>query len=132
MVGLLVADFALAEKSTLYRCLGKLVEHKDEFVKFLCRRWGELFGARFDVLRYDLTSTNFATDTECDPKDLRRYGYSRDKLKSGTWPSFYAPVEKDGPSDAYAVPIQKIVAIQMTGNCASIHDGVDVKNSDSN
>lgn len=79
MADLLDADFALAEKNTLYRCLDKLVEHKDELFKFLKRRWGELFGATFDVLLYDLTSTYFETDVERGPDDLRQFGYSRDK-----------------------------------------------------
>jgi transposase len=79
MADLLDADFALAEKNTLYRCLDRLVEHKDELFKFLKRRWGELFGAKFDVLLYDLTSTYFETDTERGPEDLRQFGYSRDK-----------------------------------------------------
>ena len=79
MADLLNADFALAEKNTLYRCLDRLVEHKDELFKFLCCRWGELFGAKFDVLLYDLTSTYFETDTERSPEDLRQYGYSRVK-----------------------------------------------------
>ena len=47
--------------------------------KFLLRRWGELFGAKFDVLLYDLTSTYFETDEDRGPDDLRQYGYSRDK-----------------------------------------------------
>ncbi len=50
MADLLDSDFALAEKNTLYRCLNRLVEHKDDLFKFLVRRWGELFGAKFDVL----------------------------------------------------------------------------------
>jgi transposase len=79
MADLLDADFALAEKNTLYRCLDKLVEHKDELFKFLKRRWGELFGASFEVLLYDLTSTYFETDVERGPQDLRQFGYSRDK-----------------------------------------------------
>lgn len=79
MADLLNADFALAEKNTLYRCLDKLVEHKDDLFKFLVNRWGELFGAKFDVLLYDLTSTYFETDTERSEQDLRQYGYSRDK-----------------------------------------------------
>ena len=79
MADLLHSDFALAEKNTLYRCLDKLVEHKDELFKFLKRRWGELFGATFDVLLYDLTSTYFETDVERGPDDLRQFGYSRDK-----------------------------------------------------
>jgi transposase len=79
MADLLDSDFALAEKNTLYRCLDKLVEHKDELFKFLLRRWGELFGAKFDVLLYDLTSTYFETDEDRGPDDLRQFGYSRDK-----------------------------------------------------
>ena len=79
MADLLDADFALAEKNTLYRCLDRLVEHKDDLFKFLKRRWGELFGAKFDVLLYDLTSTYFETDVERGPEDLRQFGYSRDK-----------------------------------------------------
>jgi transposase len=79
MADLLDADFALAEKNTLYRCLDRLVEHKEALFKFLKRRWGELFGAKFDVLLYDLTSTYFESDAERGPQDLRQYGYSRDK-----------------------------------------------------
>ena len=79
MADLLESDFALAEKNTLYRCLDRLVEHKDDLFKFLVRRWGELFGAKFDVLLYDLTSTYFETDEERGPDDLRQFGYSRDK-----------------------------------------------------
>jgi transposase len=79
MGDLLGADFALAEKNTLYRCLDKLVEHKDALFKFLVGRWGELFGAKFDVLLYDLTSTYFETDVERGETDLRQFGYSRDK-----------------------------------------------------
>ena len=79
MADLLDSDFALAEKNTLYRCLDKLVQHKDDLFKFLLRRWGELFGAKFDVLLYDLTSTYFETDQDRGPEDPRHYGYSRDK-----------------------------------------------------
>jgi transposase len=79
MGDLLNADFALAEKDKLYRCLDKLLEHKDELFKFLCVRWGELFEAKFDVLLYDLTSTYVESDTPRGEKDKRQYGYSRDK-----------------------------------------------------
>jgi transposase len=79
MADLLDADFRLAEKNTLYRCHDRLVRHKDELFKFLKRRWGELFGAKFDVLLYDLTSTYFESDSERNAQDLRQYGYSRDK-----------------------------------------------------
>jgi len=61
----------------LYRCLDKLVAHKEGMFTFLRQRWQDLFNAGFDVLLYDLTSTYF----ECDPPGTgkRRYGYSRDK-----------------------------------------------------
>jgi hypothetical protein len=76
MADLLESDFALAEKNTLYRCLDRLTEHKDELFKFLLRRWGELFGAQFDVLLYDLTSTYFEGLCEAIPK--AKHGYNRD------------------------------------------------------
>ena len=59
--------------------LDRLLEHKDALFKFLVRRWGELFGAKFDVLLYDLTSTYFETDEDRGREDLRQFGYSRDK-----------------------------------------------------
>jgi len=79
MADLLESDLALAAKDTLYRCLDRLLAHKDELFKFLVRRWGELFAARFDVLLYDLTSTYFETDEPRGPEELRQFGYSRDK-----------------------------------------------------
>lgn len=42
-------------------------------------RWRDLFGAKFDVLLYDLTSTYFEIDPPEDGDDKRRFGYSRDK-----------------------------------------------------
>ena len=74
---LLGEDAALAESHKLYRCLDKLVEHKEALFKHLQERWKTLFNPRFDVLLYDLTSTYF----ECDPpgEGKRKHGYSRDK-----------------------------------------------------
>ena len=79
MADLLGGDFTLAQKNTLYRCLDKLVAHKDELFKHLSARWGDLFDAKFDVLLYDLTSTYFESDTLREESDKRQYGYSRDK-----------------------------------------------------
>ena len=53
---LLGSDRAIAD-DTLYRCLDKLLAHKQDFFSFLRNRWAALFDARFDVLLYDLTST---------------------------------------------------------------------------
>ena len=65
------------ELQSLYRCLDKLLEHKQGLFSFLTERWRDLFQAGYEVLLYDLTSTYF----ECDPPGhgKRRYGYSRDK-----------------------------------------------------
>ena len=74
---LLETDFAVAEKDRLYRCLDRLLEHKRELFIWLKQKWADLFGAEFDVLLYDLTSTYFEGEMEQNPKAKR--GYSRDK-----------------------------------------------------
>jgi transposase len=79
MGDLLAEDFSIAAKDTLYRCLDSLVEHKAELFEFLHRRWAALFGVKFDVLLYDLTSTYFESDPPFPEDDKRRFGYSRDK-----------------------------------------------------
>jgi transposase len=79
MGDLLGADFALVEKNVLYRCLDKLLAHKEALFAYLRQRWQDLFGIRFDVLLYDLTSTYFESDPPDDEADKRRHGYSRDK-----------------------------------------------------
>jgi hypothetical protein len=61
----------------LYRCLDKLLGHKEGMFSFLQQRWQDMFNADFDVLLYDLTSTYFENDPPGTGK--RRYGYSRDK-----------------------------------------------------
>jgi transposase len=74
---LLGEDFAVAEKDRLYRCLDRILEHKRELFAHLRQRWADLFGAEFDVLLYDLTSTYIEGEGEQIPK--ARYGYSRDQ-----------------------------------------------------
>ena len=79
MGDLLGADYSLVEKNALYRCLDKGLPHKRALFDHLTQRWQDLFGARFDVLLYDLTSTYFESPLPEDENDKRRYGYSRDK-----------------------------------------------------
>jgi len=79
MADLLGADHALVAKNALYRCLDKVLAHKADLFGHLRERWRDLFGARFDVLLYDLTSTYFESPPPADATDKRRYGYSRDK-----------------------------------------------------
>jgi len=57
MADLLGADYGLVEKNALYRCLDKLLDHKSALFDHLRQRWQDLFGASFEVLLYDLTST---------------------------------------------------------------------------
>jgi Transposase DDE domain len=79
MADLLGANYALAEKNVLYRCLDKLLPHKAALFSHLRQRWQDLFGAKFEVLLYDLTSSYFESAPPQDEADKRRYGYSRDK-----------------------------------------------------
>jgi transposase len=60
----------------LYRCLDRILPHKTKLERHLKDRYGELFGAEFDVLLYDLTSTYVEGAAENNP--MVRRGYSRD------------------------------------------------------
>jgi transposase len=60
----------------LYRCLDRILPHKTKLERHLKERYGELFGAGFDVLLYDLTSTYVEGAAEKNP--MVRRGYSRD------------------------------------------------------
>ena len=79
MADLLGEDYSLVEKNALYRCLDKLLAHKAALFDHLRARWQDLFGAKFEVLLYDLTSTYFESDPPDNDADKRRHGYSRDK-----------------------------------------------------
>jgi transposase len=74
---LLETDFAVAEKDRLYRCLDRVLKHKQDLFVWLKQKWADLFHADFEVLLYDLTSTYFEGEMEQNPKAKR--GYSRDK-----------------------------------------------------
>jgi hypothetical protein len=53
-----------------------MLPHKTKLEQHLKQRYGELFGAEFDVLLYDLTSTYVEGAAEKNP--MIRRGYSRD------------------------------------------------------
>ncbi|UJS19334.1 MAG: IS1634 family transposase [Candidatus Brocadia sp.] len=77
---LLGEDYSLAQKDKAYRCLDLLLEHRDELFAYLKEKWGKLFGAKYDVLLYDLTSTYFESDPPpTGSGSKKRFGYSRDK-----------------------------------------------------
>ena len=56
---LLGTGFEVAEKDRLYRCLDRVLEHKQELFAYLKQKWADLFRADFEVLLDDLTSTYF-------------------------------------------------------------------------
>ena len=81
MGDLLGEDYSLVEKNALYRCLDKVLAHKEALFSHLRQRWQDLFGAKFEVLLYDLTSTYFESDPPAEDEDKRRFGHSRDKRR---------------------------------------------------
>ena len=74
---LLATDYRIASKDRLYRCLDRILGHKEELCIYLKSRWEDMFGIEFDVLLYDLTSTYF--EGLCDQNPKAKFGYSRDK-----------------------------------------------------
>jgi hypothetical protein len=103
MADLLGADARLAEKNALYRCLDKLLPHKQALFSHLRQRWQDLFGARFEVLLYDLTSTYFEAPPPENDDDKRRHGYSRDKRSDCVQVVIALVVTPDGFPLAYEV-----------------------------
>ena len=98
---LLDCGFAVAEKDRLYRCLDRVLSHKDELCRHLVERWKTLFDARFDILLYDLTSTYFEGGSEGIPK--AKHGYSRDGRSDCRQVVIALVVTTDGLPMAYEV-----------------------------
>ena len=70
-----VADHKIND-DRLYRALDALLPHKDALCLHLQKRYGELFGSRFDFLFYDITSTYFEGTAKGNAQAKRCY--SRD------------------------------------------------------
>jgi len=98
---LLGVDFAAVEKDRLYRCLDRLLAHKDALFQFLVERWKTLFDASFDVLLYDLTSTYFEGSCQSIPK--AKHGYSRDGRPDCRQVVIALVISSDGLPLAYEV-----------------------------
>ena len=98
---LLECEFEVAEKDRLYRCLDRIVKHKDALCQHLIGRWKTLFDASFDILLYDLTSTYFEGSCEQIPK--ARHGYSRDGRSDCRQVVIALVVTTDGLPLAYEV-----------------------------
>src|SRR4029078_972117 len=98
---LLGTGFEVAEKDRLYRCLDRVLEHKQELFAYPKQTWADLFGADFEVLLYDLTSTYFEGEMEENPKAKR--GYSRDSRPDCLQVVIALVVTPDGFTLAYEV-----------------------------
>ena len=57
MADILGDDPSLAAKDNLYRCLDRLLEHRESLFGHLQARWKDLFGAELDVVLNELTSS---------------------------------------------------------------------------
>ena len=76
MGDLLGEGFHWGCKDQLYQVLDPLLKHREDLFTHLQTRWKDLFGIKYEVLLYDLTSTYFEGEAEAIPKAKR--GYSRD------------------------------------------------------
>lgn len=76
MGDLLGPDFHWGGKDQLYFVLDRLLEHRPALFTHLQARWQDLFGAKYEVLLYDLTSTYVEGQAEEIPK--AQFGHSRD------------------------------------------------------
>ena len=113
---LLGADYELVEKNALYRCLDKLLEHKLALFDHLRQRWQDLFGASFEILLYDLTSTYFEAAPPDDEDDKRRFGHSRDKRSDCVQVVIALIVTPEG------FPIAYEVLPGNTADCTTLRD----------
>jgi Transposase DDE domain len=118
MGDLLSADYGLVEIHALYRCLDKLLEHKTALFGHLRQRWQDLFGAKFEVLLYDLTSTYFESSLPDNEDDKRRYGYSRDKRSDCTQVVIALIVTPEG------FPLAYEVLAGNTADCTTLRDAL--------
>jgi len=76
MGDLLGDDFHWGGKDQLYFVLDRLLAHRPALFTHLQQRWQDLFGAKYEVLLYDLTSTYVEGQAEEIPK--AQFGHSRD------------------------------------------------------
>jgi transposase len=77
-----------------------------------------LFGARFEVLLYDLTSTFFESSLPDDEEDKRKYGYSRDKRRDCTQVVIALIVTPEG------FPLAYEVLPGNTADCTTLRDAL--------
>ncbi len=71
-------EFLVGRQGQFVWLSGPTLGAQEQTVTHLRQRWVDLFGAKFDVLLYDLTSSYFESDPPFEEGDKRRHGYSRD------------------------------------------------------
>lgn len=79
LADLLGVDPLAINEDRLYRTLDRALKHKTALAAHLRDAYAGLFGADYDLLLYDLTSTYFEGQAAGIPQ--ARYGYSRDKRR---------------------------------------------------
>jgi hypothetical protein len=92
------------------------LEHKTALFDHLRQRWQDLFGASFEVLLYDLTSTYFESSQPDDETDKRRFGHSLDKRKDCVQVVIALIVTPD------ALPLAYEVLPGSTADCTTLRD----------
>jgi hypothetical protein len=76
MGDLLGPSFHWGGKDQLYQVLDRLLKHRGTLFTHLQERWKDLFGVRYEILLYDLTSTYVEGQAAEIPK--AQFGHSRD------------------------------------------------------
>jgi len=95
----------------LYRCLDRILPHKTKLERHLKERYGALFGAEFDVLLYDLTSTGpGASDTPLLIPDKQR-------CRRCLWSRRRGGKESDGASRLFARSQARLRATGDRAHC---------------
>ena len=85
----------------LYRALDLLLPQKPNLERHLQERLGKLFGLRYDLLLYDLTSTYF--EGSAAGNELAAYGYSRDHRSDCKQVMMALVVSREGMPVGYEV-----------------------------
>ena len=88
------------DDNRLYRCLDKLLPHKEALEVHLKNRMGELFDLEYDLLMYDVTSTFFEGRADFP---LAQRGYSRDQRSDCKQVCIALVVSKSGMPLGYEV-----------------------------
>jgi transposase len=88
-------------ENRLYRCLDRLLPHKDELQRYLKDRLGKLFDLQYELILYDVTSTYF--EGAYTTSELAQRGYSRDGRSECKQVCIALAVTKEGLAFGYEV-----------------------------